>query len=461
MQLSPRGTILAWFGLVMLIIGFIFQSDVILLLAAVSLGTLALSAVIFRKQCNSLRGNITVTIDPSVAATVENVSVKLNIALTNSSQIPTRLVGVRPTLPAQVREMEKATGLPRVFLANSTVTYAITVQALASGLFTLSNITATVEDRTSLFRERIRMNCRWALEVSPRLAFSQARMETTDPTRAGAVSDIAGVREALSIDDFHTIDWKTTARTGKFMAKQFFRESAPPAIIAVEREVLIEGLRSKNNVLLTIAQLLVSFSPSARIGLAIYDTNSVLVYFPPTAGTRALQQMITALINATTESTTQPNEYVTRLYSDLASMVRGMKSTAVHRTHRSIDVFARNLLPYYENSLAKHTLKLRKQGAFEALSTIAQFPQPSLVIAISGFSHDVSGLCEGVLTTNAAGHYVAVAIIGGRENLSPELTQLRHIGILVIQGGGPELLSAIRNGLQSVQRIKTRTLKTQ
>jgi hypothetical protein len=286
-------------------------------------------------------------------------------------------------------------------------------------------------------------------------------METTDPRRAGSVSDIAGVREAVSIDDFRTIDWKATARTGKFMAKQFYRESTPPAIIAVDKEVLIEGIRSKNDALLTVAELLISFAPTTRIGLAIYDADKVLVYFIPTASTDAIQQMVSALVNATVEDIRQPGEYVTRLYADLASMVRGMKSTLTLRAHRSIDVFARNLLPYYENALANHALKLRKQGAFEALSTISAFSQPALVIVISSFSHDLSGLCEGVLITSAAGHYVVVSVISSRESFSPELSDLRQTGILVVQDTGPNLLSAISKGLNQVQRVKSRTVKIQ
>lgn len=444
----------------MLTVGFIFQSELPLLLAMISLTTLGATAVIFRKQSNVLRKNISATIDPAWTATLENVAVKFSVAITNSSQISTRLVKLHPTLPTQVEGVEMSEVLPKSFPGNSTLVHEMTAQAVTSGLFTVSSVTATIEDRSTLFIEAIRLGCRWVLEASPTLTFAPVRMETTDPRRAGSVSDIAGVREAVSIDDFRTIDWKTTARTGKFMAKQFYRESTPPAIIAVDKEVLIEGIRSNNDALLTVAELLISFAHTTRIGLAIYDANRVLVYFIPTTGARALQQMVSALVNATVEDIGQPGEYVTRRYTDLASMVRGMKSTATLRAHQSIDVFARDLLPYYENSLANHALKLRKQGGFEALSTISTFPQPALVIVISGSSHDLSGLCEGVLTTSAAGHYVVVSVISGAESLSPELSELRQTGILVVQDSGPQLLSAISKGLQKVQRIKSRTVKT-
>jgi uncharacterized protein (DUF58 family) len=445
----------------MLTIGLIFQSEVALLLAAISLATLGARAAIFRKQSNVLRKNISAIIDPSLTATLQNVPVRFTIAINNPSHISTRLVKLRPTLPPQVRDTGKNAIVPKLFPSNSTLRHEMTVQAAASGLFTVSTVTATIEDRSTLFTESLRLSCRWVLETSPPLTFAPMRMETTDPRRAGSVSDIAGVREAVSIDDFRTIDWKTTARTGKFMAKQFYRESTPPAIIAVDREVLVEGIRSDNNALLTVAELLISFAPLTRIGLAIYDADKVIVYFTPTAGTRVLQQMVSALVNATVEDVREPGEYVTRLYADLASMVRGLKSTMTLRPRRSIDVFARDLLPYYEEALAKHPLKLRKDGAFEALSTISEFPQSALVIVISGFSHDLTGLCEGVLTTSAAGHYVAVSVIGGRESLSPELSELQQTGVLIVQGSGPELLTAISNGLQKAQRVKTRTIKAQ
>jgi hypothetical protein len=194
--------------------------------------------------------------------------------------------------------------------------------------------------------------------------------------------------------------------------------------------------------------------------LIVYDDKEVAAYIPPSADIRANEQIIEALITASgLEDSPVGGGNATRMYGQLVSMIHNLEASrrsTVRRPRRYIDVFAKNVLPYYESAASRYALNIKAQGIFRALRMLITSSQPALVIIIAAFRNDLSGLCEVANMLNAAEHRTVVAVIGtSRDVLPPEVLGLRQAGILVVHGNGAELPDVVRQDSLATPRIKT------
>jgi uncharacterized protein (DUF58 family) len=462
LELSPQGTILAWFSVIIIVVGAIFQNPLLIASSIIAFAYLAVRAVMLRGHVNRLRTQLGVRIDPQTITTLVDAPFKFEVSITNSSGFKTLVSALLLTMPIQIKSDIQNEKKRQALLRKSFLTYTVLAQARSPGLYTVSSVAVMLEDSSTLLTDTLRLDCDTVIEVSPQLIATEVKIDTRDPARLGAGTEIAGVREATIEDDFRVIDWSSTARTGKFMAKEFYRDVIPPAIIAVDQTILIPHVRSENDLLHEIAKVMISFGPSAGVGLIIFDDHSVRKHIPPSVGHRALQQMIGALVTATGEDQKLAAvESVTRSYLEIINTVGIMKARNTTRPDRTIDVFTKNLLPYYENALSTYPSKLQRQGSFQALTRLSKLPQPALIIIITGLRKDLSGICEGSVILNSTGHRVAISVISSPgESLPPELSQLRQLGILVLQGSSSGLLEGIQAEMRDVPRIRTRNINT-
>jgi hypothetical protein len=133
-----------------------------------------------------------------------------------------------------------------------------------------------------------------------------------------------------------------------------------------------------------------------------------------------------------------------------------MKSISNSQSLGRVDVYARDILPYYQKIATEHSVKLQKYGVFRALEIITTLA-PSLVIVISRFTRDLSGLCEGALLANVSGHRIVIAILGNvRDTSPPELSILSESDIQVVQSGGADLVNAICRAVIDIPKIRIR-----
>jgi uncharacterized protein (DUF58 family) len=461
MNLSQQGTILAWFALAMTIVSAVFQNPPILAVVMVAVVFLILQAVRFNRQMKTLRNKLTVRVEPETTTTSVSSSFKFEASLSNPSPIEARVADFELALPAEIHVSSSDETKKRLLARKSFLSYNFLAQALSPGLFRASSASISVEDRTSLFTDILRIRCNVIIEVIPKLTEPEEKIETSDPRRLGAGTEVAGLREATTEDDFRVIDWKSTARTGRYMTKEFLRELTPPAIIVVNRSSLRQSGRSHSNVLDQVAGLTVSFSSSTRVGLIIFDDRNIVANFAPSAGQQSRLQMINALVLASgQDARSVPGESVTRSYQELMNTVRIMKASTINRPRRTIDVFTRNLLPYYENTLSNYHSKLWGQGSFQALMEILKLQQPAFVIVIMGSERDLSGICEGSAILSQAGHRLILSIISSpREGIPSELLRLRLLGVILLQSNNVSgLLSGIRTEARASPRIRTQNL---
>ena len=457
MELSSQGTILTWFGLAMGTVSIVFSTPLLLLVVFAAFAILAIRAARFRQDIKALRDHFSIEIDPANVSTLANRELQMEVVLTNSSTIPSIVGDVNLRIPSQIKS-EPVKFREQLLPSQSSMRIQRSMTPTLAGLFRISRATVTLEDKSRLLKHVLRLRCSMMIGAKPQLSMAEPKIDISDPTRYGFGTDLAGIREAVSEDDFRVIDWKSTARTGKFMAKQFYPDTEPPAIIAVERSVLTGAGDSQSNMLLTITKLVVALRPSSRVGLIVYDENRVRTYIPPSADLRSNEQIIDALVTASglEEAATQGGN-VTRLYGQLVSMIRNLEASqrSASKPRRSIDVFAKNVLPYYESAASRYALNLHRQGAFHALQMLLTASQPALVIIIAAFKNDLSGLCEVATLLNATEHRTIIAIIGSsRDVLPPEVLTLRQSGVLVVHGSGAELPDAIRRDSLTTPRIR-------
>lgn len=461
MELSPQGTTLAWFGVAVAVVGVVFQNPLFIAPAIVIGVVFIFLSVSFRLQVNAFRRHLSIGVEPQASTTIVNSMLKFEVRLSNSSHVSVAVNQLDFATPSEIKlEVEgfrKRCLLPR----GGFVTYSVLARPLSPGLFTVSSASMTVEDRSTLVVGVVRLRCNMTVEANPALAGPRVRLETSDPRRLGAGTEVAGLREAVTEDDFKVIDWKTTARMGRYMAKEFLQELIPPAIIAINKSALTPSSGSQTKVLTEVTRLMTSFAPSTRVGLIIFEEQKINANFMPTVGQRSMQQMISTLVTSSGGvSLSTPRELVTRSYSEIVNAVHVMKASIGNRPRRTIDVFTRSILPYYENALANYPSNLRKQGSFQALLAASKIQQPALVVLITGLNIDLSGVCEGSVILNQAGHRVIISVIASpAEAIPTELTRLRHLGILVLSTSGSELLNNVRDELHNTPRVRVQGVK--
>ena len=131
-----------------------------------------------------------------------------------------------------------------------------------------------------------------------------------------------------------------------------------------------------------------------------------------------------------------------------------MNVISINQPLGRVDIYARDLMPYYQTIAAKHSSKLLQSGAFRALDRIAGLA-PSLVVVISSLSGDLSGLCEGAVLANGSGHRVIIAVVGNaRDSLPPELSALSELGIQVCQSGGADLVNTVCRAVTDIPKVR-------
>lgn len=445
-------------------LGLIFTNPFAIIAAAALLAYLGFRAVQFKRFCTNIADRVDVKIRPPNVTTFVAAPFKLNAAINNSYHLPAILVDFRLKVPDQIAETAEFTELR--LGPTSTVNLTVVMHANAPGQFKIAHAIVTLQENSRLLNHKLRLKCDGMVEAAP-LATAGAALQLgsmSDVSRPGTGPDLAGIREAISEDDFRAIDWKSTARTGKFMVKQYYQETELTVIFAIDKSVLTHGKHAESHLLLQLGRLIVAFGYSTPIGAILFDGREVLNHVTPSVGPQSMQRVLRLLLSATTPVSGRAevaNENYTLLYSELVDLIATLRASTRNQPIGRIDAFAKSILPYYESFEFKYASELLKQGAFQALEGISDLP-PSLVIVVSSFNTDLRGLCEGAISAHASGHRVIAVVVGNaRDTLPPEVLILRELGIQVLQTSGAGMIDAIRKAVVTVPVIRIRSLRQQ
>jgi hypothetical protein len=396
-----------------------------------------------------------VKIVPSAVSTFVDTHVDLEAIIATSTTA--KITGFRLKTPTQF-EVESKSPNEQVLRGGSDTRVEMSLKSTSPGQFNITKAIVTLEDRSRLFKHDLRLKCNADIEIAPLSSRLEARLQLGSIAGASSLgigTDLASLREATTLTDFHSIDWKSTARTGKFIVKEFYRETEPAVMLVVDKRVLAPGGELEAGTLVQLGGLVITFGTSTPMGAIVYDEVNVIAHVPPASGVQGRQQILRLLLTAgTIPGISPPSQSLTTLYSELDNRIRLMKSISDNEPPGRVDIYARSILPYYQVMASKHSAKLLKQGAFRALEKINDLP-PSLVIIISPYGPDLSGLCEGALLTNASGHRIIIAVIGTmRDAPPPEVSALAESGIQVVQSGGAGLVNAISQAVNDIPKIR-------
>ena len=367
-----------------------------------------------------------------------------------------KIVGFQLKTPVQLHEESKGPK-EQLLRGGSVLHLELSLKSSSPGQFNLSRAIVTLEDRSKLFKHNLHVNCSADVEIAPLGSKLENRIQLgsiAEASRLGTGTDLAQIREATVLTDFRSIDWKSTARTGKFIVKEFYPETDPAVMLVVDRRVLTGGGELEAGRLVQLGGLAITFGSSTSLGMITYDEGGVIDHVPAASGIQSRRQILRSLLGSTTTANTPLGQGVTTLYTDLVETIRLMNVISINQPLGRVDIYARDLMPYYQTIAAKHSSKLLQSGAFRALDSIAGLA-PSLVIVISSLSGDLSGLCEGAVLANGSGHRVIIAVVGNaRDSLPPELSALSELGIQVCQSGGADLVNTVCRAVTDIPKVR-------
>jgi uncharacterized protein (DUF58 family) len=455
MNLSPRGTLLISFGAASIFVGFLFLNPFAAFAACVCFVYIGLNAVHFKRDITAIGDRIEVKIVPSALSVLVDTEVDLAAVISISHSRPAKVVAFRLQTPAQIH-VERKVPEEHLLRSGTALHSELSLKSSSPGQFSVTRAVVTLEDTFRLFTHDLSVNCSVDIEIAPLGSKLENRIQLgsiAQASRLGTGTDLATIREATILTDFRSIDWKSTARTGKFIVKEFYPETDPAVMLVVDKRVMTGGGELEAGILVQLGGLAITFGASTILGMITYDEGGIIDQVLPASGVQSRRQILRSLL--TTTSNVPPLSHgFTALYSDLVETIRLMKLISINQPLGRVDIYARDTLPYYQSMAAKHSIKLLKSGAFRALETTASLP-PSLIIVVSSLDRDLSGLCEGAISANAAGHRVIIAVIGNaRDYLPPELSALNELGIQVRQSGGADLLNTICQAVTDIPKIR-------
>jgi hypothetical protein len=344
-----------------------------------------------------------------------------------------------------------------------------------AGRFEILATTITLERGARLFRQSITFRDRVTVMIHP--VISQVMpIETSvfhdlavDYVRRGAGTDMAGIRPFNFLDDFHRIDWKATARTGKLMTREFYIEKDPVIMLVVDVSHSMRAARSGaailNLLVGEIGNLLEAIRPAASpIGLILYDDQSVVVSIEPRLGLDSRERILRTLLEIAAPVlaeeqflgrwATAYSESGEETYALMKESVGFPWNTSNWKKFRS---FARVVSPFYRLARSRYLKRLMSQGVFAAFQIILNMPEPVLVLAISDGKTNLDGLCEGAKSATIARHRVVIAMLTHSERFDPweALSDLRRFGVRILKCSPEGLSEALNSEILEMSRARS------
>lgn len=176
------------------------------------------------------------------------------------------------------------------------------------GAHVLGDMVLRYPSPLSLWKRQLRFPAHHSVRVYPdvqsvrtwELLARQDRQHSLMRTtrRLGGESEFEQLRDYSRDDEFRSIDWKATARRGKLTARQYQLESNQNLMFVLDAGRLMtaeaEGISLYDHALNASLMLAhVATRGGDRVGLLSFS-EEIQAFVPPTAGRRAVQQLISA-----------------------------------------------------------------------------------------------------------------------------------------------------------------------
>ena len=218
---------LAWFAAATVTVGILLQNPFALVAALLAFIYLGVRAVRFKQLITTLETKLSVRVIPVHTYSLVAEDFKLGAVITNSHSTPVKIVATHPKSPSEMQIRKAEVDL--YFLPSQADLHAdVTIRSMSPGQFAITKWIVVLEDAGALLTHNMVASCSAYVEIAPVLGKVESKLQIgslANITRFGTGTDLARIREVVSQDDFHSIDWKSTARTGKFMKKEYYPET--------------------------------------------------------------------------------------------------------------------------------------------------------------------------------------------------------------------------------------------
>jgi uncharacterized protein (DUF58 family) len=474
LELTSGGRLVLWFGVCLLAVGTLLSNALILLSAALSFLYLLIEAVLFHRAVDLAKEKIKLGSRPSTIETAVGLPFKLETIVTNASHSKFSIAQLSHSLPPQIDE-EPHTPLMLILQSHGKQQTETVLRTKIPGRFEITTSTTLLERRSHLFSQAVAFPNKVIIMARPLVSRSVDPIETSvlqdlvvDHQRRGVGTDLAGIRPHNVHDDFHRIDWKATARAGKFMTKEAYLERDPALILMVDVSLSVNTRRHGYSTMETFLNEAGNFLEAIRIatpmGLILYDRREVVANIEARQGVGNRKMILRTLLerSKTTSVPASPDRRIIRPYADLARITNSLtkESGFAAQTQwyqKRLSTFASFILPFYEKAKSKYFERVTGEGAFKAFEIVCEFAQPALVIVISNDEANLDGLSEGAKKARISNHQVIVAILAVREltRLIEIPSDLEVYGVRVLRCSPKELSRAINAEILALSHSRT------
>jgi len=474
LELASTGRLVAFAGVGLGIVGFLFSNGLIVIFAGLLCVYLLAEGIAFRRAVNIVEGSIRVETSPRNVETTVGLQSVVETTLQNPSGMGLRVMGFRRNLPSAIRQEVRETELllrPHDVRPISTV-----LEVTSPGRYRANDSTLRAEDFARLFRQSLTLTDRVTVvarpivrDANPLPGLNGLPDLAADPVRRGTGTDLAGIHPASSLEDLGRIDWKATARVGKLMVRDFYLERDPSIMLLVDASVLTIAERARGPDSKTLLGELATLLANAKlarssIGLILYDERAVIAKIEARLGLENRERILQALLERAEHApaavfvTWQRSKSYSSLATETQTITRRLESVRTAPIPEVFAWFARAVLPFYRNAMSKYALRLRKDGAFRAFEITRELDEPMLVIAISSDRTGLDGLYEGARQATMSNHRVIIAfpVHPGNQRLSEWLSNPEEMGIRTVLCPPEGLWSAINAELLDMSRARFR-----
>lgn len=473
MELSNNGRLILLLGTTLLIVGFLFSNTLVLVLAALLFIYLVSNGISFHRAVRVFKDSIRLEDHPPRTEVAVGHWFRIETTLNNSSSQNFRIIRFSHELPTEFDEQDRAPewlSLPshgKLRIENS-------LKTKIPGRFEITASIVVFEMQRRWFKQSVRLPCDVTVIAHPLVEKTGPSFDATvlydlvaDTLRRGPGTDLAGLRPTNPMDDFHKIDWKATARTGKLMTWESYLERDPSIVLMIDLSSSIKNTRSSVSprVLLTeLAKLLAMVRLATPIGLILYDERKVIANLQPSLGVESRERVLRMILERTslTPSEAPPARQAIHSYEDLTKETHALTalSSGAKSYRERFNSFSRAVLPFYKRLESTYLERLGKQGAFAAFDMVCSLPESVLVIAISDGKTNSVGLFEGAKKAARSNHRVVMALLADFEETLPIKTALgtQEFGLRVLECAPRELSQRVYAEVLELSRIRSTTI---
>ncbi len=459
-----------WFGIGMLLVGLIFSNAVVLVSGALLFAFFLVQCIRFRRAVHTIRNSVSIESQASHIGVAAGDELEIETTVKNESNLQFRIIHFEHVFPAQIVTKQIVSKIP--IQAHGQRLVIVFGKVTVPGRFASAKSVLVFEIGMRLFRHKVEFPDRVIITVHPLASKFGIPIDSTsmldltlNSLRQGPGTDFAGIRPSNFLDDFHRINWKVTARTGKLMTREFYREKDPTIILVIDisssMKTVRNGTSTLNSLVAETGKLLTAFQAASPVGLISFDEASVITNIRARQGGENREKIVLALVDSTEpiSGISWPAMNNVRSYSNLTKDAHLLEKELIQQSAAKPEwagSFARTLLPYYQRAKSERLRKIRSQGVFRAFETVCNLPEPVLAVAISDGKTNLDGLYEGAKNAALAGHRVVLAILSDplERRSADVLSELQGFGIQVFRIIPDQLWRTIDAATLQMSRIR-------